>query len=56
MAEVYRGRDGNSQAAFAVAGWLERADLNGALSQFLNAPLEPEEGTLVVIVAAAHFS
>ena len=48
-------RDGNSQAAFAVAALLQRADLNGALSQFLNPPLKPEERTLVVTVAAAHF-
>ena len=48
-------RNGNGQAAYAAATWLQRADMNGALSQFLNPPLEPEERTLVVTVAVAHF-
>jgi hypothetical protein len=25
------GRDGDEQAAYATAGWLQRADLNGSL-------------------------
>jgi hypothetical protein len=41
------GRD--SQAAFAAAAWLRRADLNGSLSQYLNPPLEPEERELAAI-------
>jgi hypothetical protein len=29
-------RDGDQQAAYAVSAWLQRADLNGSLPQFLN--------------------
>ena len=36
-------RDGDEQAAYAVAAWLQRADLNGSLETFLNPPLTPEE-------------
>jgi hypothetical protein len=36
-------RDGDQQAAYAVAAWLRRADLNSSLAQFFNPPLEPEE-------------
>jgi len=42
-------REGNSQAAYATAAWLQRADLNGSLSQYLNPPLEPEERQLAAI-------
>jgi hypothetical protein len=28
------GRDGDEQAAYATAGWLQRADLNGSLESF----------------------
>jgi hypothetical protein len=37
------GRDGDEQAAYAVAAWLQRADLSGSLESFLNPPLTPEE-------------
>ncbi len=42
-------RDSDSQAAYAAAAWLQRADLNGSLLQFLNPPLEPEERQLAAI-------
>ena len=37
------GRDGDEHAAYAVAGWLQRADRNGDLGGFLNPPLTSEE-------------
>ena len=37
------GRDGDEQAAYAVAAWLQRADLNGSLGRCLNPPLTMEE-------------
>jgi hypothetical protein len=37
------GRDGDEQAAFAVAAWLQRADRNGSLSGFFNPSLTAEE-------------
>ena len=37
------------QAAFAAATWLQRADLDGSLSQFLNPPLEPVERQVAAI-------
>jgi hypothetical protein len=37
------GRDGDEQAAYAVAAWLQRADLNGSLDGFLSPSLTPEE-------------
>jgi hypothetical protein len=53
VAEVYpslwtrrflkEGRDGDEQAAYAVAAWLQRADLNGSLGSYFNPPLTPEE-------------
>ena len=36
-------RDGDEQAAFAVAAWLQRADQTGSLTSFLSPPLTPEE-------------
>lgn len=42
-------RDSDSQAAYAAAAWLQRADLNGSLLQFLNPPLDPEERQLAAI-------
>jgi hypothetical protein len=42
-------RDGDSQAAYAAEAWMQRADRNGSLSQFLNPPLEPEERKLAAI-------
>jgi hypothetical protein len=53
IAEVYpslwmrrferNGRDGDNQAAYVVAAWLQRADLNGSLLQFFAPPLEEHE-------------
>jgi hypothetical protein len=43
------GRDGDEQAAYAVAAWLQRADLNGSLGSFLKPPLTPEERQLADI-------
>jgi hypothetical protein len=53
VAEVYpsfwtrrfpkEGRDGDEQAAFAVAAWLQRADRSGSLEGFFNPPMTPEE-------------
>jgi hypothetical protein len=37
------GRDGDEQAAYAVAAWLQRADLSGSLNGFLSPALTPEE-------------
>jgi hypothetical protein len=36
-------RDGDEQAAYAVAAWLQRADLSGSLGSFLNPSLTPAE-------------
>jgi hypothetical protein len=53
VAEVYpslwtrrfpkEGRDGDEQAAYAAAAWLQRADWNGSLSGFFSPSLTPEE-------------
>jgi len=53
VAEVYpslwtkrfprENRDGDQQAAYAVAAWLRRADLNDSLVSFFHPPLELEE-------------
>jgi hypothetical protein len=53
VAEVYpslwarrfpkQNRDGDMQAAYAVAAWLQRADLNGSLPQFFCPPLTADE-------------
>jgi hypothetical protein len=37
------GRDGDEQAAYAAAAWLQRADHDGALGSFLNPMLTPDE-------------
>jgi len=37
------GRDGDEQAAYAVAAWLQRADRNGSLEGFFNPSLTAEE-------------
>ena len=36
-------RDGDEQTAYAVAAWLQRADLSGSLNGFLKPPLTAEE-------------
>jgi hypothetical protein len=53
VAEVYpslwtrrfpkEGRDGDEQAAYAAAAWLQRADRNGSLATFFHPPLTPDE-------------
>ena len=42
-------RNGDQQAAFAVAEWLRRADDNDSLARFLNPPLTPAERTVAGI-------
>jgi len=37
------GRDGDQQAAYVAAAWLQRADLSGSLSSFLKPTLTPDE-------------
>ena len=37
------GRDGDEQAAYAAAAWLQRADHSSSLSGFLSPHLTPEE-------------
>jgi hypothetical protein len=44
-----RGRDGDEQAAYAVAVWLQRADLNGSLGSYFNPPLTPEEREVAAV-------
>jgi hypothetical protein len=36
-------RDGDEQAAYAVAAWLQRADQSASLGSYFNPPLTPEE-------------
>ena len=36
-------RDGDEQAAYAAAAWLQRADRNGSLNCFLSPSLTAEE-------------
>jgi hypothetical protein len=53
VAEVYpslwtrrfprNGRDGDEQAAFAVAAWLQRTDQTGSLGSFLDPALTPRD-------------
>lgn len=53
MAEVYpslwtrhfpkENRDGDEQAAYSVAAWLQRADISGTLESFLKPTLTPDE-------------
>ena len=45
----FEDRNGDQQAAYAVAAWLRRADMDESLSRFLNPPLEPGERTLAKI-------
>lgn len=42
-------RNGDQQAAFVVAAWLRRADMNDSLARFLNPPLEPAERRLAAV-------
>jgi hypothetical protein len=49
FARIMNQPDSDSQAAYTAAAWLQRADLNGSLLQFLNPPLEPEERQLAAI-------
>jgi hypothetical protein len=39
-------RSADQHAAFAVASWLRRADMNGSLQGYFNPPLEPQERTI----------
>jgi hypothetical protein len=43
------GRDGDEQAAYAVAAWLQRADQNGSLGNYFNPPLTPEEREVAAV-------
>jgi hypothetical protein len=40
------GRNRDQQAAYSIAAWFRRADLNGSLPRFLNPSLEPNERTV----------
>lgn len=42
-------RNADQHAAYAVAAWLQRADMNGSLKQFLRPALEPDERTIAQI-------
>jgi hypothetical protein len=42
-------RDGDEQAAYAVAAWLQRADMNGSLGSYFNPPLMPEEKEVAAV-------
>ena len=42
-------RDGDEQAAYAVAAWLQRADQSGSLGSFFNPPLTPEEREVATV-------
>ena len=43
------GRDGDEQAACAVAAWLQRADRNGTRGIYFSAPLSREERDIAKI-------
>lgn len=50
MKRVPRGnRNADQQAAYAVAAWLRRADLDGSLQRFFSPPLKTKERTLAEI-------
>jgi len=59
VAEVYpslwtrrfpkEGRDGDEQAAYAIAAWMQRADLIDSLGTFFHPPLTPEEREVVAV-------
>jgi hypothetical protein len=42
-------RNGDQHAAFVVAAWMSRADMNDSLAHFLNPPLEPQERALAQV-------
>jgi hypothetical protein len=42
-------RNSNQHAAYSLAAWLRRADLNGSLSQFVHPELHPEERKIAEI-------
>jgi hypothetical protein len=42
-------RDGDEQAAYAVATWLQRADENGSLGNFFSPSLTAEETKIAKI-------
>jgi len=43
------GRNGDQHAAYSVAAWLQRADLNGSLSRSFDPPLTPEERAIAKV-------
>jgi len=43
------GRNPDQQAAYAVAAWLRRADMDGSLVRFFSPPLEPRERTIAKV-------
>lgn len=44
-----KDRTSDQQAAYSVAAWLRRADLNGSLPRFFDPPLESQERTVAQI-------
>ncbi len=42
-------RDADQHAAYAVASWLRRADLDGSLPRFFNPALESEDRTIAQV-------
>jgi hypothetical protein len=43
------GRDGDDQAAYAVAAWLQRADMSGSLGSFFSPPLTPKKREVAAV-------
>jgi len=43
------GRNADQQAAYAVAAWLQRADLNGSLGRYFDPPLTSEEQAIAKV-------
>ena len=43
------GRNGDQQAAYAVAAWLQRVDMDNSLARYLDLPLQPQERTIANI-------
>jgi hypothetical protein len=43
------GRDGDEQAAYAAAAWLERAYRSDSLGSYFNPPLTPEEREVAAV-------